>query len=133
METAEAAVAEMQRVSAEYPNLKGWAMVGGWPFFTETLLNEMTPGKVKIVAVDALPMQLAYIDKGIVDVFLGQPTFRWGEVPVQKIIDKIHLEKEVDEYNQMNLIPVWKENLGGWSRQLRAWGYKDVAVEYLRK
>lgn len=133
VETAEAAVAEMKRISAEYPNLKGWAMVGGWPFFDETLLNEMTPGKVNIVAVDALPMQLAYIDKGIVDVFLGQPTFRWGEVPVQKIIDKIHLEKDVDEYNQMKLIPVWKENLGGWSRQLRAWGYRDVAVEYLTK
>lgn len=132
-ETAEAAIAEMQRASAEYPNLKGWAMVGGWPFFNETLLSQIEPGKVKIVAVDALPRQLAYIDKGIVDVFLGQPTFRWGEVPVQKIVDKIHLEKDVEEFNQMNLIRVWKDNLGGWSRQLRAWGYKDITVEYLSR
>ena len=132
VETAEAAIAEMNRVSQAYPALKGWAMVGGWPFFSDTLLNQIEPGKVKIVAVDALPVQLAYIDKGIVDVFLGQPTFRWGEIPVEKIIEKIYLEKEVQEYYQMKLIRVWKDNLGGWARQLRAWGYEGIPVEYLR-
>jgi len=130
-ENAEDAVAEMMKVHQEHPDLKGWAMVGGWPFFNESLLDKMEPGKIKIVAVDALPMQLAYIDKGIVDVFLGQPTFKWGDVSVRKIIDKIHLEEDVEEINQMKLIRVWKENLGGWSRQLRAWGYKGVPKEYL--
>jgi len=130
-ENAEDAVAEMMKVHQEHPDLKGWAMVGGWPFFNESLLDKMEPGKIKIVAVDALPMQLAYIDKGIVDVFLGQPTFKWGDVSVRKIIDKIHLEEDVEEINQMKLIRVWKENLGGWSRQLRAWGYEGVPKEYL--
>jgi ribose transport system substrate-binding protein len=130
-ETAEAAIEVMLRTNEAYPNLKGWAMVGGWPFFTETLLNNIDPEKYKIVAVDALPMQLPYIDKGIVDVFLGQPTFKWGDIPVRKIIDKIHLQEEVKEINQMKLIPVTIDNLGGWSRQLRAWGYKGVPEEYL--
>jgi ribose transport system substrate-binding protein len=130
-ETAEAAVEEVLRIIIEYPDLKGWAMVGGWPFFTETLLDNIDPEKYKIVAVDALPMQLSYINKGIVDVFLGQPTFKWGDISVRKIIDKIHLGKEVKEINQMKLIPVTKDNLGGWSRQLRAWGYKGIPEEYL--
>lgn len=132
VETAEAAIVEMKRVHQAYPELKGWAMVGGWPFFDDTLLDQIEPGKVKIVAVDALPVQLAYIDKGIVDVFLGQPTFRWGEIPVEKIIEKIYLEKEVQEYYQMKLIRVWKDNLGGWARQLRAWGYEGIPEEYLK-
>lgn len=131
-ETAEAAIAELTRVNAEYPDLQGWAMVGGWPFFNDTLLDQLAPGKQKIVAVDALPVQLAYIDKGIVDVFLGQPTYRWGEVPVQAIIDKLYLEKTVPHYYEMKLIRVWKDNLGGWARQLRAWGYEGVPEEYLK-
>lgn len=130
-ETTEAAVAEMKRVNNEYPDLKGWAMVGGWPFFDNSMLDQIEPGKVKIVAVDALPMQLAYIDKGIVDVFLGQPTFRWGKESVEKIVDKIYLEKKVDEFYQMKLIRVWKDNLGGWARQLRAWGYTGIPEKYL--
>ena len=132
VENTAAAIAEMQRVSTEYPDLKGWAMVGGWPFFDNPLLDKIEPGKVKIVAVDALPMQLAYIEKGIVDVFLGQPTYRWGKESVEKIVDKIYLEKKVDEFNQMKLIRVWKDNLGGWARQLRAWGYLEIPEKYLR-
>lgn len=130
-ENTEDAVAEMTKVHQAYPNLKGWAMVGGWPFFSEALLDKMQPGKIKIVAVDALPVQLVYIEKGIVDVFLGQPTFKWGEVSVRKIIDKIYLNEEVKEINQMKLIRVWKDNLGGWSRQLRAWGYTGIPQKYL--
>jgi hypothetical protein len=71
------------------------------------------------------------VEKGIVEVLLGQPTFRWGEVSVEKIIDKIYLNKEVPEINEMKLIRVSKENLGGWARQLRAWGYEGIPRKYL--
>ena len=130
-ENAQDAIAAMMKVHKAYPDLKGWAMVGGWPFFSDDLLDIIDPEKYKIVAVDALPMQLAYIEKGIVDVFLGQPTFKWGEIPVQMIIKKIHLEEEIPELNQMKLIRVSKDNLGGWSRQLRAWGYEGIPTKYL--
>ena len=130
-ETAEAAAAEVLRVNNDYPDLKGWAMVGGWPFFNETLMDKIDPEKLKIVAVDALPMQLPYMEKGIVQVLLGQPTFRWGKVGVETIVNKFYLDKEIDEINQMKLIKVSKENMGGWSRQLRAWGYKGIPDKYL--
>jgi len=130
-ENAEDAIATMMLVHENNPDLNGWAMVGGWPFFNNFLLDKMEPGKIKIVAVDALPVQLPYIEKGIVDVFLGQPTFKWGDVSVRKIIEKIYLKEEVKEINEMKLIRVWKDNLGGWSRQLRAWGYEGVQNEYL--
>lgn len=130
-ENAEDAVAEFLRVNEMYPNLKGWAMAGGWPFFNETLLNKIDPGKIKIVAVDALPVQLPYIENGSVSVLLGQPTFRWGKVCVEKIVDKLHHEEEVEEIYKMKLIKVWIDNLGGWSRQLRAWGYEGIPEKYL--
>ncbi len=130
-ETAEDAVAAMLDVHKAHPDLDGWAMVGGWPFFSASLIGQLDPGRYTIVAVDALPVQLPYIEKGIVDVFLGQPTFKLGDISVHKIIDRIYLEKEVKDINQMKLIRVWKDNLGGWSRQLRAWGYSDIPEKYL--
>ncbi|MCF8414401.1 MAG: substrate-binding domain-containing protein [Melioribacteraceae bacterium] len=130
-ETAETASAEVLRVNAEHPDLDGWAMVGGWPFFSDYLLNKLEPGKYKIVAVDALPVQLPYIEKGIVNAFLGQPTFRWGEIAVEKVIDKIFLGEEVKENYEMKLIKVTIDNLGGWSRQLRAWGYDGIPDKYI--
>jgi ribose transport system substrate-binding protein len=107
-------------------------MVGGWPLFNETLLNRLEPGEIKIVAVDALPVQLPYIEKGIVPVLLGQPTFRWGEFCVEKIIDKLYLNKDVPLTSKMKLIRVSQENLGGWARQLRAWGYQGISKKYLK-
>ena len=38
-------------------------MVGGWPLFTRNALN-WSPGKIKVVSVDALPAQLAYLKTG---------------------------------------------------------------------
>jgi ribose transport system substrate-binding protein len=131
-EIAADAAAEVLRVNKTYPELKGWAMVGGWPFFNDTLLNKLEPGTIKIVAVDALPVELPYIEKGIVQLLFGQPTFKWGKVSVEKIIDKIYLDKDVPVINEMKLIPVSKANLGGWSRQLRAWGYDGIPVRYLK-
>lgn len=125
------AIAEMLRVQSLYPDLKGWAMVGGWPMFGKELMNKIEPGKIKIVAVDALPVQLEYIEKNFAQVLLGQPTFKWGEVSVGMVIDKIYLHKKVDEIIRLSPIPITIKNLGGWSRQLRAWGYEDIPQKYL--
>jgi ribose transport system substrate-binding protein len=130
-ENTEDAAAEVLRVNSLYPNLKGWAMVGGWPFFDDKLMDQLEPGKLKIVAVDALPVQLPYIENGIVSAFFGQPTFMWGKVSVEKIVDKLYHKKEVQEINEMKLIKVNLDNLGGWSRQLRAWGYEEIPDKYI--
>jgi ribose transport system substrate-binding protein len=130
-ETAEQAAAEVLRVNAAYPDISGWAMIGGWALFSEALIDKIDPRKMKIVAVDALPAQLPYVEKGIVPVLLGQPTFRWGKISVENIIDKLHLGKDVAVINHLKLIPVSQANLGGWARQIKAWGYEDVPAKYL--
>jgi ribose transport system substrate-binding protein len=54
-ETPQDAAAEVIRVQNAYPDITGWAMIGGWPLFTKSLLTDLDPKRVKIVAVDALP------------------------------------------------------------------------------
>lgn len=130
-ETAQLAVDEVLRVNNAYPDISGWAMIGGWALFSEALMDKIDPQKLKIVAVDALPAQLPYVEKGVVPVLLGQPTFKWGKESVEKIVDKIHFEKDVPVINKMKLIRVSRANLGGWSRQIKAWGYEGVPGEYL--
>ncbi len=132
IETAQDAAAEVIRVQNAYPEITGWAMVGGWPLFTQTLLTDLDPKKVKIVAVDALPAQLAYVEKGLAPVLLAQPTYKWGYVSVQTIVDKVHRKKEVPQIIPMDLVKVTKENLGTWARQLKEWGFTDVPDAYLK-
>jgi ribose transport system substrate-binding protein len=132
IETPQDAAAEVVRVQNAYPQIQGWAMVGGWPLFTATLLTDMDPGKVKIVAVDALPAELAYVEKGLAPVLLAQPTYLWGKVSVETIVDKVHLKKDVPQIIPMELVRVTKENLGTWARQLKDWGFTDVPDSYLK-
>ena len=132
IETPQDAAAEVVRVMNAYPDITGWAMVGGWPLFTKTLLTDLDPKKVKVVAVDGLPAELPYVEKGIAPVLLAQPTYKWGYVSVEKIVEKLHLKKDVPEINRMELVHVTKDSLGKWARQLKDWGFTDVSEEYLK-
>lgn len=131
IETPQDAAAEVLRAGNAYPQITGWAMIGGWPLFTQTLLNDLDPNRVKVVSVDALPAELPYVEKGIAPVLLAQPTYLWGYVSVEKIVEKVHLKQNVPEINHMDLVRVTKENLGTWARQLRDWGFSDVPEKYL--
>jgi ribose transport system substrate-binding protein len=132
IETPQDAAAEVLRVQGAYPEIQGWAMIGGWPLFTQTLLTDLDPKHVKIVAVDGLPAELPYVEKGLAPVLLAQPTYMWGYVGVQTIFEKIHDKKDVPQILPMELQRVTKENLGSWARQLQAWGFTDVPEAYAK-
>jgi len=131
VETPQDAAAEVLRVNNAYPDIQGWAMIGGWALFTQTLLKDLDPNKQKVVSVDALPAQLAYVDKGIVPVLLAQSVYQWGYIGVSTIVDKLHYKKDVPQMIPMELVRVSKDNLGTWARQLQAWGFTDVPQQYL--
>lgn len=132
IETPQDAAAEVVRVQNAYPQIQGWAMIGGWPLFTQTLLTDLNPQKVKIVSIDALPVELAYIEKGLAPVLLAQPTYKWGYVSVQRIFEKVQSKKDVPVNNEMELVRVSKDNLKEWARQLKDWGFTDVPDKYLQ-
>jgi ribose transport system substrate-binding protein len=131
-ETPQDAAAEVIRVNNAYPDIKGWAMAGGWALFTKTLFTDLDPNKIKIVSVDALPPELPYIEKGLAPVLLAQSSYLWGNVGVTKIIDKLFYKRDVPEVVSMDPVRVTIDTLGVWARQLRLWGFPDVPEEYLK-
>ncbi len=131
-ETPQDAAAEVVRANNAYPDIQGWAFIGGWPLFTQALLTDLNPARVKVASVDALPAELVYVDRGIVPVLLAQSVYQWGYVGVQTIVDKVYLKKDVPPVIPMELVRVTRANLGEWGRQLKAWGFTDVDEKYLK-
>ena len=130
-ETPQDAAAEVIRAQNSYPNIQGWAMIGGWALWTKSLLTDLDTSRVKIVSVDALPSELAYVETGLAPVLFAQPTYLWGYVSVKTIFDHVYLHKDVPAHVQMDLVRVDKSTLGSWARQLKAWGFTDVDPKYL--
>jgi ribose transport system substrate-binding protein len=130
-ETPQDAAAEVTRAQNAYPEIQGWAMIGGWALFTRALLTDLNPKKVKIVSVDALPAELPYVDQGLAPVLFAQPTYLWGSVSVKTIFDHVYSKQEVPAHVQMDLVRVDKASLGSWARQLKAWGFTDVDQKYI--
>lgn len=121
-ETPQDAASEVKRAMTANPDVTAWAMVGGWPLFTPTLLTDLDPSKVKIVAVDCLPAQMPYVEAGIAPVLLAQPIFDWGKVSTEIIVKKIIDKQDVPVMNKMELIKVTKDSLKDWAKQLKEWG-----------
>lgn len=130
-ETPQDAAAEVLRIKNAYPDVNGFAMIGGWALFTRTLLTDLDPQKIKIVSIDALPAELAYVETGLAPVLFAQPTYSWGYVSVNTIFDHVYLKKDVPGKVQMELVRVSMDNLGAWARQLKTWGFSDVDPKYL--
>jgi ribose transport system substrate-binding protein len=133
VETPQDAAAEVIRVNNAYPDVRGWAMVGAWPLFTQSLLTDLDPARQKVVAVDALPIELPYVERNIAPVLLAQPVYNWGKVGVETIVDKVlHKKDPAAPIIRMDLVRVSKDNLGQWARQLKDWGFTDVSDKYLK-
>ena len=91
-ETATEAAAKMQQVQTANPDITGWALVGGWPLYTDNALDGIYEN-AKVVSMDPLPLPLEYAKKGQVQVLVGQPYFGWGEKSVEMIVDKLHFDR----------------------------------------
>lgn len=120
-ETPQDAAAKVQEVQTANPDIIGWAMIGGWPLFTDALTT-WKPGKVKIVAVDALPAQLKYLENGVAQVLLAQRCYDWGYKSVELILDKIHNKKMPKEPRViMELDRVTSENVKEYGKNWDKW------------
>jgi len=80
------------------------------------------PGKIKIVAADALPAELPYVRKGVVANLYAQHTYNWGYRSLEILADKIIFDrdpKSIHEYS--TLIPVSKENVDEFAKNWEKW------------
>jgi ribose transport system substrate-binding protein len=123
-ETPQDAAAKVEEVQTASPDIDGWAMTGSWSLFTDALMK-WEPGKVKIVAMDALPAELPYLEKGIVAKLYAQQTYRWGYRSMELLTDKVILGKpprETVEYSPLVAVTrdqarAFGENWKKWLRQ----------------
>ncbi len=136
-ETPQDSAAAVLKEDATVPELAGWAMVGGWPLFrssqTVNFVNDLRTRKLKVVAVDALPEQISFVDRDLVPVLWAQPVYLWGKVGVETIVDKLVGGKTPPEHIRMEPERVTKKTLGPWSRQLRDWGFTGIPDEFLTR
>jgi ribose transport system substrate-binding protein len=126
------AAQEVASAQKANPKIQGWAMIGGWALSTPRLAKELDPKKVKVVAVAGLPAQLPFVENGLAPVLLALPSYNWGYVSVQHIVEKVHLKQNVPAIvPPMEVIRVTKDNLGTFARQLKTWGF-TVPDSYLK-
>ncbi|MBI3848997.1 MAG: substrate-binding domain-containing protein [Verrucomicrobia bacterium] len=120
-ETPQDAAAKVEQVMQAHPDINGWAMIGGWPLFTDNALK-WQPGTVKCVSVDALPPELAYLRSGHVQLLLAQQVYEWGYRSVEHLINKIHLKKNPASLKDVSpLVPVTKENVEVYAKNWEKW------------
>ena len=87
-EGAAEAASIMKTAETGDPSINGWALVGGWPLYTDNALDGIYD-KAKIVSLDPLPLPLEYLKKGQVQVLIGQPYYGWGYKSVEMLVEKI--------------------------------------------
>jgi ribose transport system substrate-binding protein len=120
-ETAQDAVAKVEEVQRTNPQVSGWAMVGGWPLFTDHAMDNVK-GKAHVVAVDALPQQLAYLKSGEVDLLLAQKVYDWGGESVRLLAEKLIENKTPsDPIVKADLVRVTKENAEEYGKNWEKW------------
>jgi ribose transport system substrate-binding protein len=120
-ETPQDAAAKVEQVMQANPDITGWAMIGGWPLFTDNALK-WQPGTVKCVAVDALPPELAYVRSGHVQLLLAQQCFEWGYRSVEHLFNKVHFKKNPPSVVDVSpLTPVSKANVEQYAKNWEKW------------
>jgi ribose transport system substrate-binding protein len=124
-ETPQDAAAKVEEVQTANPDIEGWAMVSAVCLFTDALMK-WEPGKIKVVAMDALPVQLPYLRKGVAQKLLAQETYKWGYCSIQLLADKVILGKDPPQVlNYAPLVPVTKDNVDEFGQNWKKWLRRD--------
>ncbi len=120
-ETAVEAAAKVKSVQTATPDIAGWAMVGGWPLFTQNALDGVHD-KAKVASFDVLPEPLDYVRKGQVQVLIGQDCHAWGYESVRALVAKIKDNTSPEKaINSFELAVVTKENVEKYAGLWEKW------------
>lgn len=118
-ETPERAVEEMNTFQRAHPEVRGWAVIGGWPFFARDAVK-WPAGQVKIVSADALPPQWPYLRDGYVEAYYSQDPYGFGYEAVKVIVEKTLEGKEPEKLIAKPPTRVTKENLDAFAEEWNA-------------
>lgn len=122
-ENPEAAAKAINAFQAQHPEVRGWAIMGGWPLFTRDAL-QWEPGRIKVVSVDALPEMLPYLVSDHVSALYSQDPYGMGDKAVELLVAKIMKNTEPPARVKTDITKVTNENLAEfatqWSERLLA-------------
>ncbi len=109
------------------PDLNGWFFVGLWPLFAERgsmpLWEEASAsGNLKTVAFDTLPVELEYLQEGLLYGLVGQKYWGWGYDTTQMIYDTIVDGKQFDSFTNSGMDIVGPGNV---DIMAEAWANND--------
>jgi ribose transport system substrate-binding protein len=119
-EVPQDAAAKIEEVQTANPDIDGWAMIGSWSLFTDALLK-WEPGRVKIVAMDALPAELPYVQRGVVAKLFAQQTYQWGWQSVELLTEKVIEGRNPPAMEYSPLIPVTQTNVDEFAQNWKKW------------
>jgi ribose transport system substrate-binding protein len=121
IETPEEAAKALASAQSTHPEIEGWAMVGGWPLFTDNACR-WNPGEVKVVSVDALPPQLKYLKDGHVQELLAQDCYGWGHKSVEVLLNKLLNNQDPPQEKIFDpLTEVTKDNADDFGKKWDKW------------
>jgi len=126
LEIPERAVETVVQAQKANPKISGWIFQGSWPLLVKNGIK-WKPGEVKVVAGNAVPEELDYVERGYVQSLVGVNCFQSGYKSVEILIDKIL-------YNQLPANPniyikptqVSNKNLDEWSLNWKKWLLKEA-------
>jgi ribose transport system substrate-binding protein len=120
-EVPEKAVEAMNTFQQSHPEVQGWAVIGGWPFFARDAIK-WPKGQVKVVSADALPVQWPYLRDGDVEAYYSQDPYGFGYEAVNVILEKSLNNKQPESRIAKTPTRVTKETLdafaGEWNSRL---------------
>jgi ribose transport system substrate-binding protein len=132
-ESPEKAAAAVARTQAANPAIEGWCFLGGWPLNAPNALP-WKPGEVKVAALDALPLMLAYLESGHVNALFLQHCHEWGVRSLKTLIRKILLDETPEpQVSHDDLDTITRENAKKCASDWDRWLGKKVEPEPTEK
>jgi ribose transport system substrate-binding protein len=108
------------------PNIKGWILITSSALQVKNSLN-WKPGEVKVVAGNAIPYELEYVNSGYVQSLVGINCFQMGYKSIEILLDKILKKKTPsDTVMYCPLTMVKDKNVKEWSVNWNKWLLKEV-------
>jgi ribose transport system substrate-binding protein len=114
-----------------YPDLDGWFFVGLWPLFADrgsmplwedaALNNDLVT-----ISFDTLPVELEFVQDGLIQGLVGQKYWGWGYDTVQMIYDYIVSGTTYDDWTDSGMDLVTECNVDVMAD---AWANSDFSAE----
>jgi ribose transport system substrate-binding protein len=83
----------VEETMLKFPDLSGWFFVGLWPVFAGKgampLFEEATANGMKAIAFDTLPVELEWVQDGLLHGLVGQKYWGWGYDTVYMLYDNV--------------------------------------------